>query len=146
MERINHKGKKILYRAGMIPYVVEGNEVKMLFMKPSDTMYGGDSFQMCKGVIEDFEDTRSAAIREAEEELGLTKDNTMCVMELGVFLGRTTVFICKVKNKEDFIEPHYETDEVKWMSCQEFVREGRELHREIVQLAEQVIQKNEDLD
>jgi len=140
------KGKKILYRAGMIPYLIEDGEVLMMFMKPSETLYGGDQFQLCKGVVEDGEDNRTAALREGAEELGLRQENTLSVTELGNFLGRTTVYVAKVKNKEEFDTPHYETDEVIWLTCDQFMKVGRDLHKDIVQLAEQVIRKEEDLD
>lgn len=140
------KGKKILYRAGMIPYLIEDGEVLMMFMKPSETLYGGDQFQLCKGVVEDGEDNRTAALREGAEELGLRDENIQSVTELGNFLGRTTVYIAQVGNKEDFDVPHYETDEVVWLSCDQFMKVGRDLHKDIVQLAEQVIRKEEDLD
>lgn len=141
------KNKKILYRAGMIPYVIEDGEVIMLFMQPSNVTYGGSEFQLCKGVVEeDDESVRSAALRESLEELGLRADNTESVTELGTFLGRTTVFMARVSNKDNFDLPHYETNATKWMTCQEFVSEGRPLHREIVEIAEQVIRKEEGLD
>ncbi len=141
------KNKKILYRAGMIPYVIEDGEVIMMFMKPSNTLYGGSEFQLCKGVVEDDDyDTKTAAIREGAEELGLRESNTESVTELGIFLGRTTVFVSKVTNKEDFDVPHYETQDTIWMSCNEFLSEGRPLHQDIVQIAEQVIRKEEGLD
>jgi len=140
------KGKKILYRAGMIPYLIEDNEVLMMFMKPSDTLYGGDQFQLCKGVVEDNEDYRTAALREGAEELGLRQDNILSVTELGNFLGRTTVYVAKVKDRTSFDPFHYETAEITWLTCDEFLKKGRELHREIIQLADQVIRKEEDLD
>jgi len=140
------KGKKILYRAGMIPYLIEDGEVLMMFMKPSETLYGGDQFQLCKGVVEDGEDNRTAALREGAEELGLRQENTLSVTELGNFLGRTTVYVAKVNNKTDFDVPHYETDEVTWLTCDQFMKVGRDLHKDIVQLAEQVIRKEEELD
>jgi 8-oxo-dGTP pyrophosphatase MutT (NUDIX family) len=140
------KGKKILFRAGMIPYLIEDDEVLMMFMKPSDTMYGGDEFQMCKGVVEEDEDFRTAALRESAEELGLRNENILSVTELGNFLGRTTVFVAKVKDRVSFDPFHYETSDVTWLTCDEFLKIGRELHKEIIQLADQVIRKEEDLD
>lgn len=141
-----YKGKKILFRAGMIPYLIENGEVVMKFMKPSDTMYGGDKFQLCKGVIEDNENVKEAALRESAEELGLRQDNILSVTELGNFLGRTTVYVAKVKDRVSFDEPHFETADTAWLSCDEFLKIGRELHHEIIQLADQVIRKEEGLD
>lgn len=140
------KGKKIQFRAAMIPYLIENGEVYMMFMKPSETLYGGDQFQLCKGVVEEGEDYRTAALREGAEELGLREENILSVTELGNFLGRTTVYVAKVKDRTSFDFPHYETDETVWLSCDQFLKVGRDLHKDIVQLAEQVIRKEEDLD
>jgi 8-oxo-dGTP pyrophosphatase MutT (NUDIX family) len=141
-----YKGKKILFRAGMIPYLIEDGEVIMMFMKPADTTYGGDKFQLCKGVIEDDETTLEAVLRESAEELGLRQSNIESLTELGNFLGRTTVYVAKVKDRVSFDEPHFETQETAWLSCDQFLKIGRELHHEIIQLAEQVIRKEEGLD
>lgn len=139
--------KKVLYRAGMIPYVIEDGEVVMMFMKPSDTTYGGDQFQLCKGVIEPGETERQAVLREAHEELGLRESNIDLMMELGTFLGRTTVFIAKMYSKTEFDPPlDEETAEVAWLTCSEFLKIGRPLHYDLVQIAEQVIRKDEGLD
>lgn len=140
------RDRKILYRAAMIPYVIENDEIMMLFMRPSDTRYGGDQFQMCKGVVEEDEDTRDAALREAAEELGLRNENILSLTELGNFLGRTSVYVCKVDNTSAFDEPHYETSATQWMTCDQYIKDGRELHRPIVELADQVIRKEEGLD
>jgi 8-oxo-dGTP pyrophosphatase MutT (NUDIX family) len=143
------KGKKILFRAGMLPYIIENGEVIMMFMKPSDTLYGGDQFQLCKGVVEEEDENyRATSLREGAEELGLRFDNILSVTELGNFLGRTTVFVAKVKDRDPsaFDTPHYETSAVTWMSCDEYFKIGRDLHKDIVQLAEQVIRKEEGLD
>jgi len=79
------KNKKI-YRAGLIPYIVENNEIMMLFMKPSDSKYGGNLFQIAKGKLEKDESFEQAAIREAGEELGFTKLNMAnSIYDLGNF-------------------------------------------------------------
>lgn len=137
--------RKIQYRAAMIPYIIQDDGiVSMMFMQPSDTRYGGHEFQLCKGVVEEGEDNRTAAIREGREELGLRQSNIISVTELGNFLGRTSVYICKVKDTTSFDAPHYETSATSWMSCDNFLEVGRELHKSIVKLAEQVILREEE--
>jgi 8-oxo-dGTP pyrophosphatase MutT (NUDIX family) len=91
--------RKPIYRAGTIPYIVDNNEILMMFMKPSNVEYGGDRFQIAKGRIEDGEDTKTAALREAREELGMFLSNIVSTEELGVFMGRTTVYIAKMKDR-----------------------------------------------
>ena len=74
--------KKHVFRAGTIPYVIEGGVVKMMFMRPSGPMYGGDRFQIAKGKVEDGECTMDAALREAKEELGLFIGNVIATEKL----------------------------------------------------------------
>lgn len=126
---------KKVYRAGVIPYIVEDQQVKMMFMKPSDAEWGGTEFQLGKGKVEEGETTKEAALREAGEELGLFKSNIIHFEELGTFLGRTTVFIAKVKDKEFFGQPNFEVDKTAWMTYEEFMESGRELHQGFVEEA-----------
>lgn len=126
---------KKVYRAGTIPYVVENGEIKMMFMRPSDSEYGGDKFQLAKGKVEYDESTMDAALREAKEELGLLVGNIIRAEEVGVFMGRTTVYVAKVKDRVMFGEPSFETDETAWMTVKEFLEIGRELHHHVVQAA-----------
>lgn len=132
---------KKVHRAGVIPYYINPttNEVQMFFMKPSFFMFGGDSFQLAKGKIEDDETTEEAAYREAGEELGLLETNIISSHLLGVVLGRTTVYISKIKDPNAFDAPHFETSEVKWFTVEEFEAEGRELHIPVVQDAYNLI-------
>lgn len=130
---------KKVYRAGTIPYIIEDDEVKMMFMRPSDPEYGGDKFQIAKGKVEEGESAVDAALREAKEELGLFVGNVIATEKVGVFMGRTTVFVAKVKNRTMFGEPSFETSDVAWMTLDEFMETGRELHRPVVQAAYDLI-------
>lgn len=125
--------RHVVYRAGLIPFYKDADgEIQMLFMQPSDTEYGGDAFQLAKGKLEDGEDAKTAAIREAREELGLFLGNVEVIREVGVFMGRTTVFVAKIRDPDMFGEPGVETAAVRWMSLDQFWSEGRELHRPVV--------------
>lgn len=127
--------KKLVFRAGTIPYYIENGVVQMMFMRPSNPEFGGDEFQLAKGRVEENESTRDAALREAKEELGLFLGNVSAVEEVGLFMGRTTVYVAKVIDKEMFGEPSFETDGVAWMTLEEFERSGRPLHRPVVRSA-----------
>jgi len=128
--------KEKIYRAGMIPFFVdENNNIEMKFMVPSDQKFGTSDPQFAKGRIEKNEIHEEAAVREAKEELGLREDNVKWFNYLGVFLGRTHIYICEVKNKEDFDEPHYETESIHWMTLEDFEKHGRELHRPVIREA-----------
>lgn len=125
-----------IYRAGMIPFFVDkdGN-IQMKFMIPSDQKFGGGDPQFAKGRIEKNEIHEEAAIREAKEELGLREDNVKWFYYLGERLGRTHMYICEVKSKEDFDEPHYETESTHWMSSDDFELRGRDIHRPVIREA-----------
>lgn len=142
---MSYHEKKLVHRAGTIPYVVENGEVKMLFMRPSDPDFGGDRLQIAKGKIEDGETAMAAALREAKEEIGLFIGNVIKTEEVGVFMGRTTVFVAKVKDRNMFGEPSFETSDVQWMTLAEFLDVGRDLHQPVVQAAYRTIQKLEGL-
>ena len=92
-----------IFRAGLIPVHISNGEISMLFMKPSDPMYGGSDYQIAKGRIEDGEEPYETAVREAEEELGLNPDNMVNVYDCGQWLGRTFVYVAIIKDKNDSI-------------------------------------------
>lgn len=138
--------KKKTYRSGVLPYVVEDGTIQILFMKPSNAKFGGDAFQMAKGKHEEGESALETGLREAGEELGLFTGNIEGeAHNLGKFLGRTSVYVCKIKDKGMFGEPHFETGEVKWMTPEEFQAEGRDLHKPVVNAAVRYIKETEGL-
>lgn len=128
-----------IYRAGLIPAFIEDDEIIMLFMKPSDSKYGGPDFQIAKGKIETKETNVEAAIREAGEELGLKTNNIVELHNLGSWLGRTTFFIGLVKDKTAFGDFHFETGDTKWMTLNEFMESGRPIHKGIVKYAHKTL-------
>lgn len=135
--------KKPIYRAGLIPYVVEGEQVYMMFMKPSDPAYGGNEYQIAKGKVEENETNEEAALREAKEEIGLFIGNVIKTEEVGLFMGRTTIYVSKVKDRDMFGAPSFETESTTWMTMEQFDQEGRMLHRPVVKAAWRKILKME---
>ena len=133
--------RKKIYRAGVIPYLLEDGTVKMLFMKPSKPNRGGDSYQIAKGKQEEGEDIQDTALREAKEELGLFMGNVKDITSIGEWLGRTTVFLAHIDKKDLFGDPHFETGSTKWLSLDEFLDIGRDLHKPIVKAANRKIIK-----
>lgn len=135
--------RKKVNRAGVIPYhrASEGGEIQMLFMKPSNEKYGGEKWQIAKGKQEDNESIRETALREANEELGLFNGNIERFDSIGEWLGRTTFFIACIKDKAMFGDPHFETSETKWMSLDEFMDVGRDIHKPVVKAAHRKIVK-----
>lgn len=135
--------KKKVNRGGLIPYIIKDGQIRMLFMKPSRAKYGGDQFQIAKGKQEEGEDIGQTAIREAQEELGLFMANVIQSECIGVWLGRTTVFIAEVSDENMFGDPTTpdEVKEVKWLTLKEFMSTGRGLHKPVVQAAHRKIEK-----
>lgn len=127
--------RKLIYRAGVIPYILENDKLLMMFMRPSDSTYGGSDWQLAKGKVEDDEDHQHAALREGKEELGLFVGNINKLTEVGVFMGRTSVYVAGVRSKDMFGEPSDETDATMWLSVEEFGMIGRELHQPVVKSA-----------
>lgn len=136
--------KKKVERSGVIPYYIDEGQIKMLFMKPSDARYGGDVFQIAKGKHEEGEDPLEAGLREANEELGLFKGNIDLTHKLGRFLGRTHIYVVRIKDPDMFGDPHFETEETRWMTPEEFYEVGRDLHKPVVKAAVRFIEKEEN--
>lgn len=114
-------------------------------MRPSDPEFGGDTYQIAKGKVEAGETHLAAALREAKEEIGLFIGNVIKTEEVGQFMGRTTVFVSKIKDTSMFGEPSFETSDVKWMTLEEFLDTGRELHKPVVKAAYRTIARAEGL-
>ena len=122
-------------RSGLIPcFINDSGELEMMFMKPSNPLYGGDRYQIAKGKIEVGESALETAIRESHEELGLRHDNICHTFYCGNFLGRTEIFAAIIYNKEDFddFQPD-ETESVRWMTMSEFADIGRDIHIDVVE-------------
>lgn len=142
--------KTKIYRAGMIIYHIPSDdpEIKILFMVPSDPTHGTKYPQIPKGKVEENETSKEAAIREAKEEVGLFPPNIEGNINLlGRFLGRTDIFIAKVKDPKLFGDFHFETKRTVWLTPEEFQQQGRDLHKPIIKAAVRYIysiMKNND--
>jgi 8-oxo-dGTP pyrophosphatase MutT (NUDIX family) len=126
-------------KAGIIPWVIEDGEIKMMFMIPSNPKYGGPSPQIAKGGIDPGEDAAEAAVREGFEELGLLKNNIEQIIKIASVtisgLDETypfTIFAAKVKNRTNFGSPHFETGKTLWLTNEEFQSTGRNIHKQLV--------------
>ncbi len=132
--------KPQIWRAGAIPYYIDDNgNIEMLFMVPSTTEYNKSQPdlklpQIAKGRVEKFEQPLPAAIRECAEELGLRDENVVKTIEGGVVLGRTHIFAFQVKSRESFTRFSAETESTHWMNYDQFMANGRELHKPVVDM------------
>lgn len=130
-------------KAGMIPYHIdEDGVIRMLFMVASDPRFGGPKPMISKGDIEEGEDEKIAAIREAQEELGLRDDNMLHQPWKGwsghVKLRSSeydlTIYACQVASlkRSLFDKPHFETRFTVSMTQDRFHEIGRADHKPIV--------------
>lgn len=133
-------------KAGFMPFVIRKGVPVYLFMISSDGKFGGDEAQIAKGHIDAGETAATAAVREAEEELGLRKSNLLSSFKgwSGSQTGLKskypfTVFAGQVKSKKAFNKPHYETKATLWLSAEEFGTTGRDSQRHIVEAVDKVV-------
>ena len=130
-------------KAGLIPYFIEEDgSIKYMFMIPSKKTFGDRSPAIAKGGVEKGETTLQAALREAEEELGLNRINIdMSTWEKafeGLVMGRIklhhlTVYTVRVIDKSDFGPTVDETFATIWLTASGFKKSGYAPHKFIVQ-------------
>lgn len=146
MHNTDENGYEKRARAGMIPYMRnESGTLEYLMMVSSDPKFGGPRPMISKGKIEDSEGTLEAAIREAEEELGLKRRNIRegtihdladerVTLHSGTY--DLTLFSCEVMDRYDFDKWCDETEYVTWMTLEEFRADGRKDHVKYVEILE----------
>jgi 8-oxo-dGTP pyrophosphatase MutT (NUDIX family) len=139
-----------LAKAGLIPYVIQKNEPLFMFMIPSDPLYGGTLPSIAKGIVDKGESFSEAAIREAEEELGLIKSNIVSnsfelfwdsIVNNGTDTYRFLIYSCEVKFKDVFKAPHYETGSTRWLTAKEFSKGGRHSQKIMVDALNKLLLK-----
>jgi 8-oxo-dGTP pyrophosphatase MutT (NUDIX family) len=133
-------------RAGMLPYIRgEDGAIQYLMMISSDPKFGGPRPMLSKGKIEGTENAWEAAMREAEEELGLVPFNIrnttlLCDehrVELYSCAYQLTLYMGEVIDRGYFEKWGDETAYTQWMTLEEFRAEGRRDHVKYVELAEE---------
>ena len=131
-------------KAGLIPFCKINGKIVMCFMVSSNARYGGALPQIAKGNVDPGECVQEAALREAQEELGLRVSNiipgTMHECWDSIFSTRKNkyrlaVYTAEVKDIDSFDLPCYETEYTVWMTLEEFMKDGRVDQQSIVQKA-----------
>lgn len=97
---------------------------------------------LSKGKIEDGETTLECALREAEEELGLLRENLtdkpffvaaeQVVLRSGTY--HLTVYAAPIRDRWNFGKWCDETEFTTWMTLEEFREKGRKDHIKYVEI------------
>lgn len=142
MEQIDELAFEKHARAGLIPYLFEDGECKFLMMVGSNPLYGGPRPMISKGKIESGENKLGAAIREAEEELGLRQSNMIgqpilladerVILRSGTY--ELTVYGVLIRDKWAFDMWCDETEYTTWTTLENFRETGRRDHVKYVEL------------
>ncbi|MCS7317104.1 MAG: NUDIX domain-containing protein [Candidatus Dojkabacteria bacterium] len=121
------KNQNPILKSGFIPLYRKKNLIETVLMIPSNPLFGGTCPQFSKGTWEDFNITlEENAIKEAEEELGLIRENIIYIDFL-VRQKNIFWFYGEISSKE-LKEFGFETKEVIWkelFECYEIIRESQ---------------------
>jgi 8-oxo-dGTP pyrophosphatase MutT (NUDIX family) len=148
MHDVDESGYEKRARAGLIPYIWgEDGQLRYLMMVSSDPKFGGPRPMISKGKIEHGESKLTAAVREAEEELGFKIRNARgtlkevanerVVLHSGAY--DLVVFGVEVADKYDFNKWCDETEYVVWLTATEFRLQGRKDHVKYVEKLEEMV-------
>lgn len=145
-------------KAGLVPfYKNKDGELIVMLMISSDANFGGPKPMISKGGVEAGESLIRAAIREAEEELGLVPTNL--IVNTMVFLGKTKhirpinpiiarklkispktteivvldVYGCQIKDRKNFVTPGFETKRAFWIKASDALTKIRKDHVQFIQ-------------
>lgn len=146
-ETDDESGYEKLPRAGLIPFVKTPDGYQYLMMISSDPKFGGPRPMISKGKIEKGEDELGAAVREAEEELGLFMSNTLGeVFEIwrGRVALRSGAYNLAVFGVEILDRTHFgmwcdETLFTEWHTLESFRENGRRDHVRFVEDLERML-------
>lgn len=132
----------ILNRAGLIPfYVDDKNNIQMMFMIPIENEWVESIPQISKGRIEPGEMVLLSAIREASEELGLKRSNLSRIEPIGQY-STIMFYIGQIKDPTDFDDfDSTETKATVWMTLEQYLSDGRQLHSVVVRDAVEKIEE-----
>ncbi len=110
--------------------------------KSSDPKFGGPDWQIAKGVIDPGETSKVAALREGQEELGITPDSIdygtltqLPTIRMTKYQYTVETYCVRVVDTSKFVDPHHETGDTTWMGLEEFLTIGRPDNRPIIQNA-----------
>jgi 8-oxo-dGTP pyrophosphatase MutT (NUDIX family) len=150
MEQLDELQYEKKPRAGLIPYIMgQDGRYRYLMMIASNSKFGGPRPMISKGKIEEGETPYIAAVREAEEELGLIaynmKGTPALLTEEQVTLRSGTyfftVYAVEIYDRSLFNMWCSETEYTEWYTLDEFQQHGRRDHIKFIQQLEQQLRQ-----
>lgn len=126
IEKINDylNEDKIGMKAGVVPFYIENNNIKIMLVIPSNPAYGGTHYQISKGRQDGNEKPIETAKREAFEEMGLDKSNVsdffFCAKEKIQGMTRSYnlhIFAAEIKNPLKFSKSDFEIKTKNWIDA-----------------------------
>ena len=126
---------KVKVKAGIIPWVREEDDIRMLFVTSSDPRFNGPDPAIIKGSVDKGETPKQAALRECLEEVGISADKFKGLYKLperevaGQFKSyKLVVFAGELKKRPKLKFNDKEIGRADWLTLEEFQRVGRETH------------------
>jgi 8-oxo-dGTP pyrophosphatase MutT (NUDIX family) len=139
MKYTEFKPEFVIFKAGVIPYIIENDQIKMLFVISSNVWFGGKQPGIAKGGAEANEKPIETAMRECEEEIGLTKENFSSIIEGAkeFIQGEASsypfyVYAAKLESVPQ-IRLSDEIGAVTWLTMEEFRQIGRKSQLGVVE-------------
>lgn len=122
--------KKIAYRSGIIPYTIKNDLIFFCLMVPSNEKFGGRFPQFPKGKIEKNTSPLENAIKEAEEEAGISRNNIIFIELFDSDEEKKIIWYLSKLKDFSLSEPHYESLYSFWAEssqCERIIRASQKL-------------------
>lgn len=127
----------------LVPYMKWQDKLYFLCMRPSNSEFGGYSYQFCKGRIDPGETSRQAALREGNEELGIYPELVKNVKYVNRVMNNTCdLYVCEY-NAPSCPSSNDETIHTAYLSEQEFMSIGRDWQKSICTMVVKFINEQE---
>lgn len=122
---------KQIKRSMVVPYNFHESIPYFMVMRPSNSKFGGKSYQFCKGRIDGNESSLEAAYREVQEELGVDLDHLSEFVLIGNTMNDTCHLYITETKRIDFLQTRLngETAHIAWLCNDEFQLIGRDWQR-----------------
>jgi len=112
----------------------------ILLLKSSNPMFGGSSWQLPKGHIDEGESPHDTGVREGKEETGLMNQDIKDVHDIGIFtftgmIETYEILFVGIETYQPKVSGkyHFETGEIKWFTIEDAKRVIRKDQLQVLQ-------------